>query len=105
MKNYTAQFKEEALKISDEMGVKKSMWKARYSLWDTLNERIKGLDTSASWGYLRARFWGSRGLAPEQREKEGMGRREREGKLLWTVVPPVPYKHAFINGNLYQFEK
>ena len=44
MKNYTAQFKEEALKISDEMGVKKSMWKARYSLWDTLNKRIKGLD-------------------------------------------------------------
>ena len=53
---------------------------------------------------FRARVWGSRGLAPEQREREGMGCREREGKLLWTVVPPVPYKNAFINGNLYHFE-
>ena len=40
-----------------------------------------------------------------QREREGMGRREREGKLLWTVVPPVPYKNAFINGNLLPSQK
>ena len=44
------------------------------------------------------------GRSPKQREKEGMGRREREGKLLWTVVPPVPYKNAFINGNLLQIK-
>ena len=85
-------------------------------------ERIKGLDTGVSRGShasmrmarmlpcewldplgtrpQSSKGWGSRGQAPEQREREGMGCREREGKLLWTVVPPVPYKNAFINGNL-----
>lgn len=35
MKNYTAQFREEALKISDEIGLQKACEKLTHSLWNS----------------------------------------------------------------------